>query len=102
VAELEPRLQVKLLRGLDGAPYYRLGGTKKVAVDVRIIAATNQDLERAIALGRFRADIYHRLRQYSVHVPPLRDRVANIVPLAEYFLQKHSHAGFSDADGEHH
>ena len=52
VAELEPRLQVKLLRVLDGAPYYRLGGTKKVTVDVRIIAATNQDLERAIAQGR--------------------------------------------------
>jgi len=86
VAELEPRLQVKLLRVLDGAPYYRVGGTKKVVVDVRIIAATNQDLERAIAQGRFRADLYHRLKQYYVHVPPLRERVADIVPLAEYFL----------------
>jgi DNA-binding NtrC family response regulator len=98
VAELEPRLQVKLLRVLDGAPYYRLGGTKKVTVDVRIIAATNQDLERAIAQGRFRADLYHRLKQYFVHVPPLRERVADIVPLAEYFLQKHSQAAsFSEA-----
>jgi len=97
VAELEPRLQVKLLRVLDGAPYYRLGGTKKVAVDVRIIAATNQDLERAIAQGRFRADLYHRLKQYHVRVPPLRERVADIVPLAEYFLQKNSQsARFSE------
>lgn len=92
VAELEPRLQVKLLRVLDGAPYYRLGGTRKVTVDVRVIAATNQDLEHAIAQGRFRADLYHRLKQYHVHVPPLRERVADIVPLAEYFLQKHSPA----------
>jgi DNA-binding NtrC family response regulator len=98
VAELEPRLQVKLLRVLDGAPYYRLGGTRKVMVDVRVIAATNQDLERAIAQGRFRADLYHRLKQYHVHVPPLRERLADIVPLAEYFLQKHSPAArFSEA-----
>jgi len=89
VAELEPRLQVKLLRVLDGAPYYRVGGTRKVTVDVRIIAATNQDLQQAILQGKFRADLYHRLKQYSLAVPPLRERVADIVPLAEHFLKKH-------------
>jgi transcriptional regulator with PAS, ATPase and Fis domain len=90
VAELDPRLQVKLLRVLDAVPYYRLGGQKKVQVDVRVIAATNQDLERAVAAGRFRSDLYHRLAEYEIRVPPLRERVEDIVPLAEYFLAQHS------------
>ena len=90
VAELEPRLQVKLLRVLDGAPYYRVGGTRKITVDVRIIAATNQDLQQAIARGYFRSDLYHRLKQYSISVPPLRERLEDIVPLAEHFLRKYS------------
>jgi len=90
VGELEARLQVKLLRVLDGTPYYRVGGTRKVTVDVRIIAATNQDLEKEVAQGRFRADLFHRLNQYHIEVPPLRERVEDIVPLAEYFLRKHS------------
>src|SRR5271169_2366056 len=59
IGDLEPRMQVKLLRVLDGAPYYKLGSTKKTSVDVRIITATNQDLEESIGLGRFRADLYH-------------------------------------------
>jgi DNA-binding NtrC family response regulator len=90
VGELDARMQVKLLRVLDGVPYYRLGGQKKVAVDVRIIAATNQDLEQRIAAGRFRADLFHRLNQYRIRVPSLRERVEDIVPLANYFLLQHS------------
>ena len=86
VGELEPRMQVKLLRVLDGASYYRLGGVRKVAVDVRIIAATNQDLELMIEGGRFRRDLYHRLGQINLRVPPLRERPEDILPLAEYFL----------------
>ncbi len=98
VAELDPRMQVKLLRVLDNVPYYRLGGQKKVQVDVRVIAATNQDLEQAVAAGRFRSDLYHRLAEYEIHVPPLRERVEDIVPLAEYFLAQHSEqAVFADA-----
>lgn len=89
VAELEPRMQVKLLRVLDGVPYYRLGGVKKVSVDVRVVAATNQDLERAVESGRFRGDLYHRLSQVTVSVPPLRVRREDIGPLAEYFLAQH-------------
>src|SRR5665213_3544348 len=58
IGELDPRMQVKLLRVLDSAPYYRLGGVKKVSVDVRIVAATNQDLEQAVSEGRFRGDLY--------------------------------------------
>jgi transcriptional regulator with PAS, ATPase and Fis domain len=90
IGELDPRMQVKLLRVLDGVPYYRLGGQKKIQVDVRIIAATNQDLERAVSTGRFRSDLYHRLAEYHLSVPPLRDRIEDIAPLAEYFLTQHS------------
>jgi DNA-binding NtrC family response regulator len=97
VGELDPRMQVKLLRVLDGVPYYRLGSQKKTSIDVRILAATNQDLEQLAANGRFRSDLYHRLNEYQIHVPPLRDRVDDIVPLAEHFLAHHSHhARFSD------
>src|SRR4051812_16090543 len=86
VGELDPRMQVKLLRVLDGVPYYRLGSQKKTTVDVRILAATNQDLERSASQGRFRSDLYHRLTEYQIHVPPLRSRVDDILPLADYFL----------------
>ncbi len=86
IGELDPRMQVKLLRVLDSVAYYRLGGTKKVSVDVRVVAATNQDLEKAVAEGRFRGDLYHRLAQFTLQVPPLRERVADIGPLAHYFL----------------
>jgi two-component system, NtrC family, response regulator AtoC len=88
IGELEPRMQVKLLRVLDGVPYYRLGGTRKVSVDVRIIAATNQDLEQMVRNGKFRSDLFHRLGQIDIRVPPLRERMDDIVPLAEYFLQQ--------------
>ncbi len=88
VGELEPKLQVKLLRVLDGVPYYRLGGTKKVAVDVRLIAATNRELDQAVREGKFRGDLYHRLSQFQLRVPPLRERKEDIVPLAEHFLKQ--------------
>src|SRR5204862_2704091 len=86
IGDLDARLQVKLLRVLDGAPYYRLGGVRKVSVDVRVVAATNRDLERAVAQGRFRSDLFHRLSQFTLHVPPLRTRHADIEPLARHFL----------------
>jgi transcriptional regulator with GAF, ATPase, and Fis domain len=87
VGELEPKLQVKLLRVLDGVPYYRLGGTKKVAVDVRLVAATNQELQESVQQGRFRGDLYHRLSQFQLRVPPLRERKEDIILLAEHFLK---------------
>jgi DNA-binding NtrC family response regulator len=83
-------MQVKLLRVLDGVPYFRLGGQKKVQVNTRILAATNQDLEVAVHTGSFRSDLYHRLNQCQVRVPPLRERVDDIVPLAEHFLKQQS------------
>ena len=98
IAELDPRMQVKLLRVLDAVSYYRLGGVKKVSVDVRVVAATNQNLESAVAEGRFRGDLYHRLAQFTLHVPPLRSRVGDIAPLARYFLAQHNlRMHFSDA-----
>jgi DNA-binding NtrC family response regulator len=92
IAELEMKMQVKLLRVLDGVPYYRLGGVKKVTVDVRVVAATNQELETAVAQGRFRSDLYHRLTQITLRVPPLRQRVDDIAPLAMHFLAQHDPA----------
>jgi transcriptional regulator with PAS, ATPase and Fis domain len=88
IGELESRLQVKLLRVLDGAPYYRLGGSKKITVNVRIIAATNRDLEEEVKNGKFRRDLYHRLGQVQLRVPPLRQRPEDIEGLAEHFLHE--------------
>jgi PAS domain S-box-containing protein len=86
IGELQTQVQVKLLRVLDGAPYYRLGGHRKITVDVRVVAATNQDLELAVKEGRFRKDLYHRLRQFQLRVPPLRERPEDTVALAQHFL----------------
>ncbi|HLH00571.1 MAG TPA: sigma-54 dependent transcriptional regulator [Bryobacteraceae bacterium] len=90
IGELEPRMQVKLLRVLDGVAYYRLGGVRKVSVDVRVVAATNQDLEAMVEDGQFRGDLFHRLGQICLRVPPLRERAEDIVPLAQHFLQQSS------------
>lgn len=86
IGELQLQTQVKLLRVLDGQPFYRLGGHRKIKVDVRIVAATNQDLEAAVKEGRFRQDLFHRLGQFRLAVPPLRQRPEDIVALAEHFL----------------
>ena len=86
IGELQPQIQVKLLRVLDGAPYYRLGGNRKITVDVRVVAATNQDLELAVKEGRFRKDLFHRLSQFQLRVPPLRERPEDIATLARHFL----------------
>ncbi len=88
IGELDAKVQVKLLRVLDGVPYYRLGGSRKVSVDVRIVAATNLNLEQAVQDGRFRSDLYHRLNQFQLRVPPLRERPDDIEALAEFLLQQ--------------
>jgi DNA-binding NtrC family response regulator len=89
IGELDQKMQVKLLRVLDGVSYYRLGGVKKVSVDVRVVAATNQNLESAASEGRFRSDLFHRLSQITLQVPPLRERADDVAPLARYFLAQH-------------
>jgi len=87
IGELQLQTQVKLLRVLDGQPFYRLGGHRKIHVDVRIVAATNQNLEAMVKDGRFREDLFHRLGQFQLRVPPLRERPEDIVALAEHFLR---------------
>jgi DNA-binding NtrC family response regulator len=89
IGDLDQKVQAKLLRVLDGVPYYRLGGSKKVAVDVRVVAATNSDLEEAVNSGRFRGDLYHRLAQFELDVPPLRERPEDLLGIAEQILHEH-------------
>lgn len=89
IGDLDAKVQVKLLRVLDGVPYYRLGGSKKVSVDVRIVAATNQNLEELVRAGRFRSDLYHRLAQFKVEIPPLRERPEDLMGIAEHMLHQH-------------
>ena len=92
IADMSIELQSKLLRTLQEGEIERLGGTKVIRVDVRIIAATNQDLRQAIEAGTFRQDLYYRLNMIPIHLPSLRARQQDILILAEYFLQKHSKA----------
>jgi DNA-binding NtrC family response regulator len=88
IGELDLAMQVKLLRVLDGSTYYRLGGTRKVKVDVRIVAATNVDLQAAVEKGSFRRDLFHRLEQVRLEIPPLRSRPGDVRALALYFLSR--------------
>ena len=89
IGDLDPKVQVKLLRVLDGVPYYRLGGNKKVNVDVRVVAATNQNLEELVRAGRFRNDLYHRLAEFKLEIPPLRERPDDLLAIAEHILHQH-------------
>ncbi len=89
IGDLDLKIQVKLLRVLDGVPYYRLGGNKKVSVDVRVVAATNQHLEELVQAGRFRSDLYHRLAQFKLEVPALRERPEDVMGIAEQVLHEH-------------
>jgi len=86
LGQLQPRTQVQLLPLIAGTPYSRVGGLKKVSVDARIIAATSRDLEDQVAKGAFRNDLFHRLNQIHLHIPPLRERREDIIPLSNFFL----------------
>ncbi len=88
VGELTQELQVKLLRVLETKRFYRLGGSKEIAVDVRIIAATNKNLKAAVEKGTFREDLFYRLNIAQLHVPALRERVEDIALLANTFLEE--------------
>jgi transcriptional regulator with GAF, ATPase, and Fis domain len=88
IAEMGVGLQAKLLRVLQEQQFERIGGDRTMTVDVRIIAATNKDLDRSIANKSFREDLYYRLNVFPIHIPPLRERRDDILPLAESFLMR--------------
>jgi two-component system nitrogen regulation response regulator GlnG len=86
IGDMAPAVQAKMLRVLQEQRFQPLGGTRSVQTDVRVLAATNHDLERDVAEGRFRKDLYYRLKVVSIHVPPLRERREDIPELAHHFL----------------
>ena len=88
IGELKQELQAKLLRVLQDRKFERVGGTRTIEVDVRWVAATNRDLEAMIRDGEFREDLYHRLAVFPIHLPPLRDRRQDILPIAEALLAR--------------
>ncbi len=90
VSELTPTVQAKLLRVLQDKSFERIGGTETTTVDVRVLAATNADLEKGVAAGRFRQDLFYRLNVFPVFLPPLRERKSDLMLLADHFLEKHS------------
>jgi DNA-binding NtrC family response regulator len=90
IAELSPKLQSKLLRALDQLSFYRVGGTQKVEVDVRVLAATNRDLSSCVEAGSFRDDLYYRVNTIAIELPALRDRAVDIPLLARQFLKQFS------------
>ena len=92
IGELPIELQVKLLRVLERGQFERLGSSKTLSVDVRVIAATNRDLQKAIEEGRFREDLYYRLNVFPIHIPPLRERPEDILTLTWAFIKEFSQA----------
>ncbi len=86
IGDMEKPLQAKLLRVLQESEFERIGGTKTIKIDVRILAASNKDLEKEVLNGNFREDLFYRLNVFPIKIPPLRERKEDIIPLAEYFL----------------
>jgi len=103
VAEMAPDIQVKLLRALESRTVRRLGGKKEISVDIRVVSATNRDLQKALDEGELREDLYYRIAVVELFLPPLRERMGDIKLLASEFLARFSHqngkrlAGFDDA-----
>jgi DNA-binding NtrC family response regulator len=90
IGDIRPALQAKLLRLIQEQEFERVGGTRPIRVDVRFVAATNTDLERAMKEGRFRQDLYYRLNVVPLVLPPLRERKEDVEPLARHFIEKYS------------
>jgi DNA-binding NtrC family response regulator len=90
IGETSPAFQVKLLRALQEGEIRRVGGNKPITVDVRVIAASNRDIKTLVESGAFRTDLYYRINVISIELPPLRERKQDILPLAEFFIRRHS------------
>jgi DNA-binding NtrC family response regulator len=90
ISEMHPRLQAKLLRAVQEREIDRVGGTQPIKVDIRLLATSNRDLEAEVRKGTFREDLYFRLNVVNLHVPPLRERLRDIEPLAEFFVKKYA------------
>ena len=90
IGDLSPAMQIKLLRVLQEREFERVGGTLTIKADVRLIAATNRDLEELIEGEQFRQDLYYRLNVFPIHIPPLRERRTDILLLADYFVERYS------------
>jgi DNA-binding NtrC family response regulator len=90
IGELSPLLQAKLLRVLEDQIIRRVGGVRDLQVDVRVIAASNRDLEKAVREGQFRQDLYYRLAIIAIFIPPLRDRKEDILPLVDFFIERYN------------
>jgi two-component system response regulator HydG len=99
IGEITPAIQVKLLRVLQDGKFERLGGTRTIDTDVRIITATNKDLQQEIANHRFREDLFYRLNVINIHLPPLRDRKDDIPLLAMYFLKMYAEKNQKNIEG---
>ena len=96
IGDVPMSIQIKLLRVLQEREFERVGGTKTIKVDVRVIAATNKDLPALVQQGKFREDLYYRLHVFPIYVPPLRKRKADVVLLADFFLQKYAQENGKD------
>ena len=90
IGDLSPTTQIKLLRVLQEREFERVGGNETIRTNVRVIAATNRDLERLMEANQFREDLYYRLNVFPIHVPPLRDRKSDVLLLADYFIEKYA------------
>jgi Nif-specific regulatory protein len=90
IGDLSGALQIKLLRVLQEREFERVGGSKTIKIDVRVIAATNRDMEGLVAAGTFRRDLYYRLNVFPIHIPPLRERKSDILLLADHFVEKYA------------
>lgn len=96
VGDLSPATQIKLLRVLQEKEFERVGGTTTIKADVRVIAATNRNLEKLLDEGKFRHDLYYRLNVFPIHIPPLRERKTDIPLLADFFVEKYSKENHKD------
>ncbi len=106
IGETSPKVQVELLRALEEKRFTRVGGTRTIPADFRVVCATNSDLERAVKARTFREDLYYRINVFQIHLPPLRERPEDVLPIAEHFLERFAGAmgrrieGFSQASRE--